>query len=82
MVKHVSGMYILSAENPFIPGGKIIVEVVSLFVKGLEVLRLVDPVLNDEAQHHSTGFLGIDGHIPKSGSGEFFKDRGNYLMWK
>lgn len=62
--------------------GKIVVEVVPLLVKCLEVFRIVDPVLNYEAQHHPPGFLGIDGDISESCSVRFFKDRCDNFVWK
>jgi hypothetical protein len=40
-------MFALPAEDPYIFGGKIVVEVIPILVKGLEVFRIVYPVLND-----------------------------------
>lgn len=56
----------LPAEVPLLFVGKVIVKVVSVLVKGLEVLRIIYPVLNNEAEHLSPCLFGVDGDISES----------------
>ena len=82
MVCHIVYLPRLPAENPFFFCGEIIVKVIPFVVKGLEIVRFLDPVPDDKAQHHPPGLLGIGGDIPETYSLRFFKDRGNYFVGK